>query len=171
MGAVREPSNAEARGHDGASVDAAERVIAAPLDPTAAVEGGVQQKVLKKKRLRDKGPHAGSLQELQKRPKKDSNLALLDDEVDNFRSKLNTPSTIRPSVAWWGASRFVSRGCLENLDDSPHRKSSAFTEDTQADLYNTAQAGKTAGKTGLGCGKGSLLFSTWSRAALQIVRL
>ena len=64
--------------------------------------------------------------------------------------------------AWWGASRFVSSGCLEGLEKTqqvPSSESRAFTEDTQANLYNRTQAAKTAGKQGLGIGQGGPL--TW----------
>ena len=67
-----------------------------------------------------------------------------------------------PNEAWWGASRFVSSGCLEGLEKTQQVHSSerrAFTEDTQANLYNRTQAAKTAGKQGLGIGQGISL--TW----------
>ena len=73
-------------------------------------------------------------------------------KAEVLQGAADTPST---PAAWWGASNFVSRGCLEGLERDPQlKRSAAFTEDTQADLYTKTQAAKTAGKTGLGCGKG-----------------
>ena len=66
-----------------------------------------------------------------------------------------------PNEVWWGASRFVSSGCLGGLKETQQMHSSerrAFTEDTQANLYNRTQAAKTAGKQGLGIGRGISLI-------------
>jgi len=64
-----------------------------------------------------------------------------------------------PGVPWWGASQFVSSGCLGGLSEQPKQTVRAsFTEDTQADLYNRTQAAKTAGKKGLGAGQGGFVF-------------
>lgn len=59
-----------------------------------------------------------------------------------------------PREGWWGASVFVSAGCLDGLrkpqDQTNHHKRTAFNEDEQARIYNDAQAGKANGKIGLG---------------------
>ena len=64
-------------------------------------------------------------------------------------------SSAMSKAPWWGASLFVSSGCLEGLDkQAKQSERKSFTEDTQADLYNASQAAKTAGKKGLGVGQG-----------------
>ena len=56
---------------------------------------------------------------------------------------------------WWGASKFVTGGCLGGLNDQePSKARKSFTEDTQEQLYLTTHAAKTAGKKGLGAGQG-----------------
>lgn len=67
------------------------------------------------------------------------------------------PFRATPRTGWWGASKFISSGCLEGLEkvkkvDGDKRES--FTEDTQASLYNMTKAGKVSGKQGLGSGEG-----------------
>ena len=65
----------------------------------------------------------------------------------------------RPA-SWWGASKFVTGGCLGGLhkeETSKARKS--FTENTQEELYMTTHAAKSANKKGLGAGQGQSLDS------------
>lgn len=56
-----------------------------------------------------------------------------------------------PRAGWWGASMFISAGCLDSMKkDIKASERAEFTEANQEKLYHDAHAGKTQGKIGLG---------------------
>jgi hypothetical protein len=121
-----------------------------PIDPgNISLYGGLQEPNPKK---RTKSGKKGS----KARRKEAAGEVASDVQLGGGRAGVDTVPA--RAVDWWGASQFVSSGCLGGLNDQPKQKErKSFTEDTQADLYNRTQAAKTAGKKGLGAGQGELL--------------
>lgn len=66
-----------------------------------------------------------------------------------------------PVVGWWGASRFVSSGCLAGMERTAEhtaKERKAFSESTQEELYMAVHGAKTTGKKGVGKGIGGGAF-------------
>lgn len=77
------------------------------------------------------------------------------DKIDSFSSFSPTPKT-----GWWGSAVFVSAGSLVGaaMEVQPKaggesENNKGFSEDLQANIFNSAHLGKTTGKIGLGKGK------------------
>ena len=80
--------------------------------------------------------------------------------VEQEACKCSVPDSDLPErpVDWWGASKFITGGCLGGLNDQKSSKArKSFTESTQEELYMTTHAAKSANKKGLGAGQGQSL--------------
>ena len=74
-------------------------------------------------------------------------------EVETVRKDIKVHRT--SDHGWWGASMFVSAGCVESLEKL-QRRPRGFSESDQTNIFNAAHKGKAQGRVGLGQGTGAV---------------
>lgn len=93
--------------------------------------------------------------------------------VDGGRSEAVAALRPTPSSGWWGCQLFRSAGAMDSSPlkkKTPDDEATGFSEEQQAKIYETAQLGKSSGKTGLGKGRrGTIKIegAVWSGTKLK----